>query len=256
LAASTLAFLASAAATVWLCMSMRGGMPMPGGWTMSMAWMRMPGQSWPAAALVFTMMWAAMMVAMMLPALVPALAAFGRFRFAAAAAYFLVWIAIGAIVYPLGILWSMALMRSASLSRMVPVATAAAIVLAGVMQLTRWKSRQLACCTGVIPSREDGEESGRTGRHPDSSRSSALGMTRRAAFAAGIGLAFRCAMCCAGFMTILLVAGVMDLRVMGVVTAAITIERLAPDPPRVARALGILVIATGVVLIVSSLSSR
>jgi predicted metal-binding membrane protein len=236
-AASTLAFLASAAATVWLCMSMRGGMPMPGGWTMSMAWMRMPGQSWPAAALMFTMMWAAMMIAMMLPALVPALAAFGRFRVAGAAAYFLVWIAIGAIVYPLGILWSMALMRSASLSRMVPVATAAAIVLAGVVQLTRWKSRQLACCT-VIPSRAAGEESG------------------PAAFAAGIRLAFRCAMCCAGFMTILLVAGVMDLRVMGVVTAAITIERLAPDPPRVARALGILVIATGVVLIVSSLSSR
>jgi hypothetical protein len=28
-------------------MSALGEMPMPGGWTMSMAWMRMPGQTWP-----------------------------------------------------------------------------------------------------------------------------------------------------------------------------------------------------------------
>ena len=36
--------------TVAWCSSMSamGGMPMPGGWTMSMAWMRMPGQTWPA----------------------------------------------------------------------------------------------------------------------------------------------------------------------------------------------------------------
>jgi hypothetical protein len=30
-------------------MSAMGEMPMPGGWTMSMAWMRMPGQTWPGA---------------------------------------------------------------------------------------------------------------------------------------------------------------------------------------------------------------
>ena len=45
---SALLFAASAAATVVWCASMSatGGMPMPGGWTMSMAWMRMPGQTW------------------------------------------------------------------------------------------------------------------------------------------------------------------------------------------------------------------
>ena len=43
---SALLFAASAAGTiVWRAsMSAMGGMPMPGGWTMSMAWMRMPGQ--------------------------------------------------------------------------------------------------------------------------------------------------------------------------------------------------------------------
>ena len=48
---------------------------MPGGWSMSMAWMRMPGQTWPGAAASFLAMWAVMMVAMMLPSLVPMLCA-------------------------------------------------------------------------------------------------------------------------------------------------------------------------------------
>jgi hypothetical protein len=36
------------------------GMPMPGGWTMSMAWMRMPGQTWLGAATSFLGMWVVM----------------------------------------------------------------------------------------------------------------------------------------------------------------------------------------------------
>jgi predicted metal-binding membrane protein len=48
-------------------------MPMPGASPMSMAWMRMPGQTWPDAAASFLGMWVVMMVAMMLPSLVPML---------------------------------------------------------------------------------------------------------------------------------------------------------------------------------------
>ena len=55
-----------------------GDMPMPGGWAMSMMWMRMPGQTWPGAAASFLGTWTAMMVAMMLPSLVPML---WRYRF-------------------------------------------------------------------------------------------------------------------------------------------------------------------------------
>jgi predicted metal-binding membrane protein len=54
-------------------MSAMGGMLMPGGWTMSMAWMRMPGQTWAGAAASWLGMWIVMMVAMMLPSLVPML---------------------------------------------------------------------------------------------------------------------------------------------------------------------------------------
>ena len=72
---SALLFAASAAVTIVWCASMSamGEMPMPGGWTMSMAWMRMPGQTWPGAAASFLGMWVVMMVAMMLPSLVPML---------------------------------------------------------------------------------------------------------------------------------------------------------------------------------------
>jgi predicted metal-binding membrane protein len=54
-------------------MSAMGEMPMTGGWTISMVWMRMPGQTWPGAAASFLGIWVVMMVAMMLPSLVPML---------------------------------------------------------------------------------------------------------------------------------------------------------------------------------------
>jgi len=75
LGVSALLFAASVAVTIAWCTSMSamGGMPMPGGWTMSMTWMRMPGQTWPGAAASFLGMWIVMTVAMMLPALLPAL---------------------------------------------------------------------------------------------------------------------------------------------------------------------------------------
>lgn len=64
LAISALLFAASAALTIHWCASMSamGGMPIPGGWAMSMAWMRMPGQTWPVAAASFLGMWVVMMV--------------------------------------------------------------------------------------------------------------------------------------------------------------------------------------------------
>ncbi len=112
LGASAVVFAASAITTVLWCGSMSAmpGMEMPGGWTMSMAWMRMPGQSWLGAAATFIGMWSVMMVAMMLPVLVPMLCAIGRqsrtaARYATlvAAGYFTVWTLCGVVVFPLGL---------------------------------------------------------------------------------------------------------------------------------------------------------
>src|SRR5215472_8451122 len=75
LGVSALLFASSVTVTTVWCSSMAamGQMPMPGDWTMSMAWMRMPGQTWSGAAASFLAMWVVMMVAMMLPSLVPML---------------------------------------------------------------------------------------------------------------------------------------------------------------------------------------
>jgi hypothetical protein len=50
-------------------------------------------------------------------------------------------------------------------------------------------------------------------------------------------------------MAILRVIGVMDLRAMAVVTAAITVERLAPAGERVAQGIGAVVVGVGLFLI-------
>jgi predicted metal-binding membrane protein len=65
----------------------------------------------------------------------------------------------------------------------------------------------------------------------------------------GLRLGVRCCHCCAGLTAILLASGVMDLRAMGVVAAAITLERLAPAGEYVARAIGAAVIVAGLFLI-------
>src|ERR1044071_8094499 len=112
-----LVFAASATVTIVWCASMAAmdGMPMPGCWTMSMAWMRMPGQTWSGAAASFLGMWVVMMVALMLPSLVPMLLRYrraigwsGRQRSGPLTAlvgmgYFFVWTVIGMAAFPLGI---------------------------------------------------------------------------------------------------------------------------------------------------------
>src|SRR5216684_3410304 len=169
-----LLFIASAGGTIYLCQSMSGGMAMPGGWTMSMAWMRMPGQSWLAAAASFMGMWVVMMAAMMLPVLVPALL---RYRLSlrgpetihlnvltvlAGAGYFFVWALLGAFVYPVGVVVAKAGMMSAVLARSMPIATGTVLLLAGSVQLTAWKARQLCRCLAVPASGQSLHENARS----------------------------------------------------------------------------------------------
>ena len=241
LGVSALIFAASAAVTIVWCASMSamGGMPMPGGWTMSMAWMRMPGQTWPGAAASFLGMWVVMMVAMMLPSLVPML---WRYRQAVGrtgatrlgwltalvgVGYFFVWTVFGMAAFPLGIALAAIEMQQPALARAVPIAAGAAVLIAGSIQFTAWKARHLACC-------QEAPGRGRT-----------LPADAGTAWRHGLRLGFHCSRCCAGPILILLVIGVMDLRAMAVVAAAITVERLAPAGEGVARAIGAIVIGVG-----------
>ena len=248
-AVSALLFFASAAVTIVWCRSMSTSssmpaeMPMPGGWTMSMAWMRMPEQTWAGAAASFLGMWIAMMVAMMLPSLLPMLRRYrvavggpdeprlGRLTTLVGAGYFFVWALLGVAAFPLGVALAELEMRLPALSRSVPIAVGAVVLLSGLLQLSRWKAQHLACCRDM-PGRGRGLPAG-----------------AGTAWRHGVGLGVHCAYCCAGLMAILLVVGIMDLRAMAVVTAAITVERLAPAGERVARATGAVVVVAGLVLI-------
>jgi predicted metal-binding membrane protein len=242
---SALIFAFSAAVTIDWCASMSamGEMPMPGGWAMSMVWMRMPGQSWPGAAASFAGMWIVMMVAMMLPSLAPMLSRYrqsvgragetrlGCFTATAAAAYFFVWTVLGMAAYTLGIALAEVEMRLPTLARAVPVAVGVVVLIAGALQFSAWKARHLACCREALE------------------RGCPLALNFGTAWRHGLQLGLHCIFCSAGLTVILLVNGVMDLRVMAAVTAAITVERLAPAGERVARAIGAVVVGSGLFMI-------
>jgi predicted metal-binding membrane protein len=249
IAVSALVFAAGTTLTIIGCKSMSamGAMPMPGGWLLSMAWMRMPGGTWSGAAASFLGMWLVMMVAMMLPSLVPMLSRYrravagsgtvrlGRVTALAGAAYFLVWASCGLIAYPLGVALAAIELRNPAFAAAVPVATGAIVLVAGALQFTGWKARHLACC-------RQGPDGG-----------CRLPADAGSAWRHGLGLGVHCCRCCAGPTAILLATGVMDPRAMAVVTAAITIERLAPAGERAARALGTMAIGAGVFLIARAL---
>jgi predicted metal-binding membrane protein len=205
-------------------------MPMPGGWTMSMAWMRMPDQSWPAAFGVFVASWAAMMTAMMMPSIAPVMLGHRR-PVRVALAYFGVWILAGALVYPIGAAIAACWMSSRDVALRVPMAIGAACVLAGLAQLTRWKLRELARC-------RDRSCCAR-GRRPGP----------RDAWRDGARLGVHCVRCCAPPMLVLCATGVMDLAPMVIVCAAVSAERLAPHPRWIVRATGAAAIAFGAVAI-------
>jgi predicted metal-binding membrane protein len=242
--ASALLFAASTTITFVWCesMSAMGEMPMPGGWTMSMAWMRTAGQTWPGAAASFLDMWVVMMVAMMLPSLVPMLlhyrhvvgttggARLGRLTALVGVGYFLVWAVFGLAAFSLGLALAAIEMQQPALARAVPIATGVVVLIAGSLQFTAWKARHLACCRAHGRGRSLPADAGTAWRH-------------------GLRLGLHCTYCCAGLMAILLAIGVMDLRAMAVVAAAITVERLAPAGERVARAIGAVVVAAGLFLI-------
>jgi predicted metal-binding membrane protein len=244
---AVLVFVCAGAVTLYFNYSMSGGMPMPGNWTMSMMWMPMGSE--PAAAAIFTLMWLAMMVAMMLPSTMPMLllyrraAAFrgedhvGRAMFAAGSGYFFVWTLFGVVAYGIGVVITRGAMHSHSFSRALPLAGGLALCIAGIYQLTPWKSACLKHC-----------------RDPLTLVAGHLHRGRFGALRLGIHHGALCAACCWALMLIQLVLGVMNLTVMVAVAVVIALEKLLPRGEWLARATGLAAIAAGV--IIAALSVR
>jgi predicted metal-binding membrane protein len=188
-------------------------------------------------------MWMAMMVPMMLPSLAPMLSRYRRTVRGAdgihlhgltalvGAGYFAIWAVLGTAAYAAGAGVMAAETCWGTVARWLPVAGGVVLLAAGGVQLTSWKTRQLALC------RDDPGCGG-------APLPGALGAWRH-----GIGLGVRCSLCCGSLMLALLAFGMMDLLAMAAVTLAISAERLAPAPVRVARAAGVAIVLVGVLTI-------
>ncbi|MBV7483928.1 DUF2182 domain-containing protein [Bordetella sp. BOR01] len=233
-----LLFVAAAAATAWhsyvpaldmlpLC---GPAMPAPAAWL--------------AGAASFVGMWTVMTVAMMLPALAPVLC---RYRQAISPAgglrasllaglagmgYFCAWALLGMAIYPVIAILARAQAQWPALAAMVPAASGALLVVAGTIQCSRWKARYLALCRQDAPVAPPACPA-RAWRH-------------------GWRLGRHCLCSCAGYTVVLLGTGIMDLRAMVAVAAAITVERLAPAGPRWASGTGAAVAAIGLALLVQA----
>lgn len=241
-------FLLAAAYTLYAARGMSVGMKMPGGWTMPMMWMGMPGQSLASSALVFLLMWQAMMVAMMLPSSWPMLELYGRvarhtgqrspmFQTAlAGAGYFTVWGAFGAVAFAAGFEVSRAAMASAQVSQWIPAAAGASLALAGIWQLTPLKRSCLNHCREPLLFLGHAYKPGAWG-----------------GFRVGLHHGAFCAVCCWALMLMQLVLGVMNIAVMAGVAVIIATEKLWKRGPLLARLVGAVSIVAGLVLVARSI---
>jgi predicted metal-binding membrane protein len=208
-----------------------------------MTGMTMPQQTWYGAAAGYLGMWMAMMVPMMLPSLVSMLSRYRRSVRGAdgihlhglmalvGVGYFVIWAVLGAAAYAAGAGIMAVEMRWGAVARWLPVATGVVLLAAGGVQVSSWKARQLALFRegsgcGCLPA------------------PNALGAWRH-----GLRLGVRCSLCCGSLMLALLAIGMMNLAAMAAVTLAISAERLAPAPLRVARVAGVAMVVVGVLTI-------
>jgi len=204
--------------------------------------MSLSEQSWYGAAAGYLGMWMAMMVPMMLPSIIPMLS---RYREAVrgsqslhlhgltvlvALGYFIVWAVLGVAAYAGG-RGLMAIQVRWELDRLLPIATGAVLLVAGGVQLTTWKGRQLALC----------RDAAACSCPPPPN---ALGAWRH-----GLRLGLRCSLCCGSVMVALLAVGRMDLSVMAAGTVAIAGERWTPPSLRVAHVVGLAIAVVGVMTI-------
>jgi predicted metal-binding membrane protein len=135
-------------------------------------------------------MWAVMMVAMMLPSLVPMLLRYrqavggtgetrlGPLTVLAGVSYFIVWTVFGMAVFPLGVALAEVEMQRPAFSRTVPIAAGVVVLIAGILQFTELKTRQLASC------------------REEPARGHALPADVATAWRHGIRLGLHCAYCC------------------------------------------------------------
>jgi predicted metal-binding membrane protein len=217
---------------------MYGKMSGPSAWMMTAAWDA-------RHVSLLCAMWIVMMAGMMLPSAAPLLllyaASVGQPRmntdghghaYAMAAGYLLVWIAFSvvatALQRALSALWLLSPMMEATSPRV----SGGLLILAGLYQLTPLKRACLASCASPQTFLMLHWRDGRSG-----------------AFRMGVAHGLFCAGCCWALMLLLFAGGVMNLAVIGALTALVLVEKLLPFGQRSVFATGVILIACGLWLL-------
>jgi predicted metal-binding membrane protein len=205
------------------------------------AQLMMPGSPDWSAASVFAiwLMWALMMAAMMLPSALPMILTFvhlarrngeqARAR-SFVAAYLLVWVGFSAAATAAQ--WGLQAMDwvDPMIVSTSALLTALLLVIAGLYQFSPVKRVCLSHCRTPLGFLVGEWRAGVKG-----------------AFVMGVRHGLFCVGCCWALMALLFVGGVMNLAWIAALSIAVAIEKLAPRGDRLAAALGLALIAVGVV---------
>jgi predicted metal-binding membrane protein len=186
----------------------------------------------------FVLGWTAMMVAMMIPATLPLILLyriFARNRLsprqarvgtaALLAGYVVVWIVAGLPVYVYAL-------TAEAVGRLAAVLPAVLLVIGGVYQFTSLKRSCHARCSNPLFFLMHKWKPGAAG-----------------ALRLGLLHGLDCLGCCAGLMIGLVALGMMDLALVFTAALIIFAEKTLPNSHRIARPLGVLMVAGGVVLL-------
>jgi predicted metal-binding membrane protein len=225
-------FTIGLAITVYCCRSMGHGMPMPGGWTMSMMWLQMPGQSRLGAAAQFLVMWLGMVSVMNLPLMVPVFLHTGKRSLSLCyivGGYYTIWLMAGIAVCLSGTAMAEWALHSDQGSSLIPFCRSGVVIAAGLFQC--------AHSLHLHPR-----------RHPPPYLHSHCLPPREASFRRGCRQGLACCISCAAPMAVQLALGMMDPVVIAVITIAIAADR-RPRSNLTAPALGIAAICTGIIMI-------
>ena len=233
------AVLFATAALCWLWIvpmarDMYGPMTGPSAWMMAGRWDA-------RFVLLLWAMWAVMMAGMMLPSASPMLLLYAKVAsrtagvqrpiplvYAAAGGYLLVWAGFSAAATLLQRLFSALLLITPMMEMSSPKAGGALLCLAGVYQLTPWKSACLGVCRSPLAFLMQHWRAGATG-----------------AFVLGLRHGLYCLGCCWALMLLLFVGGVMNLWTIVALTLFVLVEKLAPFGEHSSRLAGVGLVAVG-----------
>ena len=218
------------------------GQPTMGGMTMSEATRPDPG----VRLVTYLGMWTAMMAAMMLPAAAPMILLFGTLSrtkrergdsfvptWVFVAGYLAVWVGFGAVAWAMGD-FAEAVARAYPMVRELgPRLAAAAMIAAGLYQLTPLKQRCLSHCRSPLSFLMHHWRPGAGG-----------------AWRMGLDHGVYCVGCCWVLFVLLVVVGLASLPWMGLITLIVCAEKLLPFGRPVTFAVAGLLIVLGVLTLI------